>query len=782
MSLVPSLLQAIVGLDGDALVIHVGEKPYVVAPSGQVELATRVLTLEAVAGIVEQLLPAETKQALDEFGAIQYEVPPQTQFRHEHFTVVAARGGDDVWVEIRRRRTADDDVVPADIFESPQPADAHDGASMHGDALEDADLALPESAQLWPQQAEAHSEQVPFAVNSSAAGNQSVPPGWDLPDSIEIDQPAPARPPKPVDVPKPSKVTRFAIPRAAPAPPVEPPRPPEPPAPVSFDPQTFEPEPEPAEPEPAPEPVEEPAPPEPPAPMPFLSPPVIRPPFEPPPQEPAPVVAPPEPPRPPTPPPIVASAPERPLAQPSDIELSQKEEDESRRWLEEAVASVSEPQPIGADVSDRDQPPYFDEPDMPEPARVAPYIEPPAAEPVAVASMDSEPEPQHSAVVLPISRVPLHGDALSSAPGQALSGLDRLLRLAATRGASTLYLASKARPSIRVNGEIQMLDEPALGPDDVESLLVDLMPDRNREAFRTGVGTEWISDIAEVGRVSCMSFRDHRGAGAIFRMTPLRAISAEQLGLSREVRALAAESEGLVLITGPRSSGKTTLLSAFVDLINRTRRVYVITIENDIRVVHDSRQSLISQREVRQDNDEMLTAARAAMREEPDVVVIEELRTADMIALALDAAAMGRLVIASVPAQTATGAIDRILELCPADHRRQVQLALAENLRGIVAQVLVRKPIGGQVAARELLLNTSAVASLIAEGKTSQIPPTMESSRKYGMVPLNDALVASVKNGEVDAREAYRRAADRAGFLALLKRQGIDTTFAERLA
>jgi len=328
---------------------------------------------------------------------------------------------------------------------------------------------------------------------------------------------------------------------------------------------------------------------------------------------------------------------------------------------------------------------------------------------------------------------------------------------------------------------MQMLDEPALGPDDVESLLLELMPDRNREALRTGVGTEWICDIADVGRVSCMSFRDHRGAGGIFRMTPLRAISAEQLGLSREIRALATETEGLVLITGPRASGKTTLLSAFVDLINRSRRVYVISIERDIRVVHESRHSLVSQREAR-DDQETIEAVRAALREEPDVLVVEDLRAADLVSLALDAAGSGRLVIGTVPAQTTTAALEHVVNQIPADQRRQVQLALAENLRGIVAQVLVRKPGGGQIAARELMLNSSAIASLIAEGKLAQIGPTMESGRKFGMVPLNDALVACVKSGEVEAREAYRRAADRVGFLALLKRQGIDTTFVERPA
>jgi len=327
-----------------------------------------------------------------------------------------------------------------------------------------------------------------------------------------------------------------------------------------------------------------------------------------------------------------------------------------------------------------------------------------------------------------------------------------------------------------------MLDEAALGPSDVESLLIDLMPERNREALRSGVSTEWICDVSEVGRVRCMTFRDHRGAGGIFRMMPVRAISADQLGLSREIQALAAEPEGLVLVAGPRSSGKDTLISAFVDLINRTRRDHVITIESEIKVVHENRSSLVSQREVRGNNEETLAVVRGAIRENPDVLVIDDLRTADMITLALDAANSGHLIIGALPAHTATGAIDRIIDFYPPEDRRHVQLALAENLRGVVAQVLLRRPGGGRLAAREVLLNTSAVASVIAEGKTSQLPLAMESGRKHGMVPLNDALVGIVQSGAVEAREAYRRAADRTGFLALLKRQGVDTSFAERLA
>jgi twitching motility protein PilT len=673
MSLIPSLLQAIVGLDGEACVIHVGEKPYVVAPSGQVDLATRGLTFEAVNGILEQLLPVETQNALDEFGAIQYELPPRPGLPHEHFTVVVARGGDDIWVEIRRRRTPDEDAIPPEAFLTPSAIPAHDPDSMRHDREA---LSMPQPADLWPARDE----------------DEAAPPAHEihLPASIEVDQP-----------PRPSL---YAVPRVepqpardesyvAPAPYVPPAPPPAPAPPVQF------------------------------VPTPLTPPPSASVRFVPTQLTPPPAKAPPPPaqarPAPPPPPPQAKPAP----------------------------------------------------PPPPPAARPAPLAPPPAAF-----------EPPPPAVVLPLSRSPVRSDTPPPLAGATMSGLDRLLRIAAARGASTLYLASQARPSIRVDGEIQMLDEAALGPSDVESLLIDLMPERNREALRSGVSTEWICDVADVGRVRCMTFRDHRGAGGIFRMMPVHAVSADQLGLSREIQALAAEPEGLVLVAGPRSSGKDTLISAFVDLINRTRRDHVITIESEIKVVHENRSSLVSQREVRGHNEEMLAVVRGAIRENPDVLVIDDLRTADMITMALDAANSGHLVIGALPAHTATGAIDRIIDLYPPEYRRHVQLALAENLRGVVAQVLLRRPGGGRLAAREVLLNTPAVASVIAEGKTSQLPLAMESGRKHGMVPLNDALVGIVQSGAVDAREAYRRAADRAGFLALLKRQGVDTSFAERLA
>ncbi|RPJ74137.1 MAG: twitching motility protein PilT [Acidobacteria bacterium] len=391
------------------------------------------------------------------------------------------------------------------------------------------------------------------------------------------------------------------------------------------------------------------------------------------------------------------------------------------------------------------------------------------------------PEP---AVVLPLARNPvrLETQARAATPAR-IAGIDRLLRLAAARVANTLYLMSQSRPSVRVDGEIATLEgEPVLAASEVESLLLDLAPERSREALRSGEGTEWMAEVPEVGRIRCLNFRDHRGPGGIFRMISTRPASAEQLGLSREIQALAAEPEGLILVAGPRASGKSTLIASFVDQINRSRNDYVVTIESQIMFAHEGRGCLISQREVRGKSEEVAAVTRGALRENPDVLVIEDLRSPEVVQLALDAVEGGHLVIGAISAHTAASAIARLIDQSPPERRQQVQLTLAEGLRGVVAQVLLHKSTGGRVAARELLLNTPPIANLIAEGRLSQLPLALDSGRKHGMVPLNDSLAAFVQNGVVDVREAYRKAFERQAFLAVLRREGMDTSFVERLA
>ncbi len=405
-------------------------------------------------------------------------------------------------------------------------------------------------------------------------------------------------------------------------------------------------------------------------------------------------------------------------------------------------------------------------------------------EPMHQAEAGLEPEDDaRQGVVVPLARSPIRPEPVSVpfTPSED-AALMRTLRVAAARGASTVYIVAQSKPMIRIDGEIGPLEsEPTLTAADVDRLVMELAPPRRRDALQNGP-VEWLCDVPEIGRVRCMTFRDHRGPGVLFRMFPPRAISADQLGLTPEVQALCQQSDGLVLVTGARASGKSTLLNAFVDLINRTRSDHVVTIESQIGFVHESRRSFISQRESRGDADLAATFARAALREDPDVMMIEDLKSAELVSAALEAAESGRLVLASVPASSTIGALERLIEVFPADRRARARSSLATALRGVIAQVLLRRVTGGRIAAREILLNTPAVSQLVLEGKMFQLPVALDSGRRHGMVPLTDSLAAHVRDGTVQVAEAYRKALDRAALVALLKREGVDTSFAERLA
>jgi twitching motility protein PilT len=456
-----------------------------------------------------------------------------------------------------------------------------------------------------------------------------------------------------------------------------------------------------------------------------------------------------------------------------------------RTMPEEAPPEVSEPPAAtkpSPEIPVEAKPALVAVAETPAAPAKTPAPAPPAPEPDR--PVVSRPQEPAHAVVLPLARNPVRAEAPPRpGPPPRIAGVDRLLRLAAARGATTIHLMSGSRPSIRVDGEIAALDgEPLLTAAEVESLLLDLAPEHDRDALRSGEVTEWVLDVPDVGRFRCQSFRDHRGPGGTFRLITARPSSADQLGLSKEIQALSAETAGFVLVAGSRSSGKSTLISALVDLVNRTRTDYVITVESQITCTHENRGCLVSQREVRGGSEEIAAAVRAAIRENPDVLVIEDLRSPAVVELALEAAARGHLVIGAIPAYTATAGILRILNEFPPGKRQQIQVMLAEGLRGAVSQVLVRKAGGGRVAARELVLNTPAIASLIADGRLSQLPLAVDSGRKHGMVPLNDALAGFVQSGVVDAKDAYRQAFERQAFLAVLRREGLDTSFAERLA
>ena len=861
MNLLDSLLDAIVRLEGDALVMHVGEKPYVVTTSeatgqyrgplawGQVELSSRVLTLEAVVGMLGQILPIDHRAALDGFGATEYEVSAADN-PAERFTIIAARGGDDIWLEVRRhrQRAAERAVTRPDEPASEAAAAPHAAArapvaSAAAQMVAPADQtpieeAVEEVMPLDTAASEAMPAQEPVAVAPEPATTPAEAPTPVNESEVAAVEHALHIEEEPQDAFTPSVVLDdevFVLDqdtivagaqigsgqdwtddvmtegelgellRASAA------------AIITgesdqhihdFTAAEFD---------------ERPTVPE---------------------------------------VPLAASSKDEPLVRAEEtIETSLAAEDESgvaRTMASDVLPVGNERQPAIAEkdpaVAAREallaeqeelwgrldaesaaassefrptrasfEAPSFavaaeartpeaivggTEADVVElvthepgpteprietieheplvaaqeqPLSMAAYVK--LVEPVAASTpeemVEEDAPARPAAVVLPLTR-PVRIEAAAD-PRGAAGTLDRVLNLAAARGAATVYLVAQSAPMVRVDGEFSPLEgEAAVNAALLERITAELAP-RGRDGAGSA-GSEWIIDVAEIGRVRCLSFRDHRGPGLIFRMVPSRAIAADQLGLPAEVQALCSEAEGLVLVAGGRGSGKSTLLTSFVDLINRTRSDHVIAIESQIEFVHENNRSFVSQREVRGDGDAMAAAVRAACREEPDVLVVEDLRTPELVSLALEAAESGRLVFGSVPAASAVAGLERIIEMFPPERREKVQASLAGALRGVVSQLLLRKLKGGRIAAREVLLNTPAVANLILEGKTFQLPAALENGRPSGMMPFAESLAALVRDGVVHPAHAYRRAPHRDQFLAILRRDGIDTSNAERLA
>jgi twitching motility protein PilT len=275
-------------------------------------------------------------------------------------------------------------------------------------------------------------------------------------------------------------------------------------------------------------------------------------------------------------------------------------------------------------------------------------------------------------------------------------------------------------------------------------------------------------------------FRDRHGVGSVIRAIPSRVVTADEMGITPEVQRLCDLSKGLVLVTGPTGSGKSTTLCSLIDLVNRNRRDHIITIEDPIEFVHVNKGCLITQRQVGQHTSSFKQALRAALREDPDVVLVGELRDLETVSIAIETAETGHLVFGTLHTSTAPSTIDRIVDQFPADRQAQVRVMLSESLKGVISQTLCKKIGGGRVAAREILLTNPAVSNLIREAKTFQIQSVMQTSRRLGMVTLTDALVELVDSRQIEVFEAYAKAVDKSMILQALKSKGHDTSFAEK--
>jgi twitching motility protein PilT len=366
--------------------------------------------------------------------------------------------------------------------------------------------------------------------------------------------------------------------------------------------------------------------------------------------------------------------------------------------------------------------------------------------------------------------------AFSATPeARPLPPVETLLRLLIARSGSDLHLTSGQAPRIRLDGDLLALPEysPASAVD-LKKLLFAVAPQRNREEFEATNDTDFAVELPGKGRFRANLFRERGGMGAVFRQIPYRIPSAEDLGLPPVVRQLAELARGLVLVTGPTGSGKSTTLAAILDLVNETRSDHIITIEDPVEFVHASKSCLVHHREVGSHTESFARALRAALREDPDVVLVGEMRDLETTAIAIETAETGHLVFGTLHTSTAPSTVDRLIDQYPAAQQGQIRLMLSTSLRAVIAQTLLKKIGGGRVAAYEILICTPAIANLIREGKTFQIPSLMQVGRKAGMVQLNDSLAKLVEAKVVEPREAYLKAVDKDDLANRLRSLGVD--------
>ncbi len=348
--------------------------------------------------------------------------------------------------------------------------------------------------------------------------------------------------------------------------------------------------------------------------------------------------------------------------------------------------------------------------------------------------------------------------------------LDALFQLMVAKGASDMHLCCGEKPIFRISGTITRLEEfGEITQEDAITVLTEIMPERNQQEFSERKDTDFAYELAGAGRYRCNVFEDRKGSGGVFRLIPDKILTFEQLNLPNACREFCQLQKGLVVVTGPTGSGKSTTLAAMIDWINNHREEHILTIEDPVEFVHPNKKCLVNQREVHRHTKSFKNALRAALREDPDIVLVGEMRDLETVEIAIETAETGHLVYGTLHTNTASSTVDRIIDQFPADRQQQIRTMLSTSLKGVVAQNLLKKIGGGRVAALEILVVTSGIASMIRDGKTYQIPSAMQVGKKYGMVSLNDALLAHVAAERVTPEEAFFKAADKSDFLKRLK-------------
>lgn len=308
--------------------------------------------------------------------------------------------------------------------------------------------------------------------------------------------------------------------------------------------------------------------------------------------------------------------------------------------------------------------------------------------------------------------------------------ITELLAFSAKNGASDLHLSAGLPPMIRVDGDVRRINLPPMEHKEVHSLIYEIMNDKQRKDYEEFLETDFSFDVPSVARFRVNAFNQNRGAGAVFRTIPSKVLSMEELGMGKVFQNIASLPRGIVLVTGPTGSGKSTTLAAMMDYINNTRYEHILTIEDPIEFVHESKKCLVNQREVHRDTHGFAEALRSALREDPDIILVGEMRDLETIRLALTAAETGHLVFGTLHTTSAAKTIDRVVDVFPAEEKAMVRSMLSESLQAVVSQTLMKKNGGGRVAAHEIMIGTPAIRNLIREDKVAQMYSAIQRDRK----------------------------------------------------
>jgi twitching motility protein PilT len=358
-----------------------------------------------------------------------------------------------------------------------------------------------------------------------------------------------------------------------------------------------------------------------------------------------------------------------------------------------------------------------------------------------------------------------------------MAKIDAFFHLMHEQGASDLHLVSGQQPALRIRGDIERIKYDVLTTDALKVLLYEITPEHKIKLFEETGDVDFAYDVPSLARYRVNYFQQKNGIGAVFREIPNKISTCAELGLPSVISKLASLPRGLVLVTGPTGCGKSTTLAALIDEANRLRKDHVITIEDPIEFVHKSQGCIVNQREVGLHTKSFSTALRGALREDPDIILVGEMRDLETISLAVEAASTGHLVFSTVHTTSAAKTVDRIIEVFPASEQLQIRSTLADGLRAVISQVLFRRiDIKSRCVALEICIATPAVRNLIRESKTYQIPSMMQTGKKYGMQLLDDGIMDLYSRGWIGADEAYIKANDKARFRPLLKQPPTDFT------